>query len=141
MDGRRLVRGSALLLASLGAGVLWSGCLTRTTGTGEPTGRVTGTVLAGPTCPVVSAVTDGVTDGCDPVPVEGKVQILRDGEVIGEVTIGRDGSFSVDVPLGSYMAKAVPASTTGFPVCSDVPLVVEATGNPPLAIDCDTGIR
>ena len=95
--------------------LLLSGCaVVRQTGSGGPTGVVKGDVLAGPTCPVVS---EGST-GCDPVPVEGMVEFWQNGESKGEVSIRIDGTFSVNVPVGEYTVKVVPASTNGFPVCT-----------------------
>ncbi len=118
--------------------LLLSGCsVVRETGPGGPTGVVKGDVLAGPTCPVVS---EGST-GCDPVPVEGLVEFWQDGENKGEVSIRIDGTFSVDIPVGEYVVKVAPSSTSGFPVCRDTTVTVTAEGTYELHLDCDTGIR
>lgn len=114
-----------------------SGCLVRTDGEGGPVGAVTGIVLAGPTCPVETS--DGT--GCDPVPVQGTVEFWDGDERIGEVTIAQDGTFTADVPVGSYTLRVVPAGDSGFPMCQDVPMTVVEDGNPPLSLECDTGIR
>lgn len=117
--------------------VVLAGCLTRTAGPAEPTGTVRGTVLAGPTCPVE---TEGGT-GCDPMPVQGDVQFWDGRSKVGDVTLARDGTFTADVPLGTYTVRVVPAGDSGFPVCRDSQVTVVATGTPPLSLECDTGIR
>lgn len=118
--------------------LLLCGCsVVRQTGSGGPTGVVKGDVLAGPTCPVVS---EGSV-GCDPVPVEGKVEFWQGAENKGEVTIRIDGTFSVNVPVGKYTVKVVPTSTNGFPVCTDTTVTVTSAGLHELHLDCDTGIR
>jgi uncharacterized protein YceK len=125
-------------VAALAVVVLLSGCsVVRQTGSGGPTGVVKGDVLAGPTCPVVS---EGSV-GCDPLPVEGKVQFWQGSENKGEVSIRIDGTFSVNVPVGKYVVKVATASTNGFPVCKESTVTVTSAGLHELHLDCDTGIR
>lgn len=108
----------------------------RSVGPGAPTGRVTGDVLAGPTCPVETS--DGT--GCEPVAVQGVVEFWQGDERKGEVSIQLDGSFSADVPAGDYTARVVP-STSPFPTCADAPVTVTASATTELHLQCDTGIR
>ena len=118
--------------------LLLAGCsLVRQTGPSGPTGVVKGDVLAGPTCPVVSS---GST-GCDPTPVQGRVEFWQGERNTGEVTIRVDGSFSVNVPVGEYTVKVAPSSTNGFPVCNDTTVMVTSAGLHELHLECDTGIR
>jgi uncharacterized protein YceK len=129
---------SRLVAVAFAVVLMASGCaVVRQTGSSGPTGVVKGDVLAGPTCPVVS---DGST-GCEPVPVEGKVEFWQNGESKGEVTIRIDGTFSVNVPVGDYTVKVAPVGTNGFPVCKDTTVTVAAEGTHELHLDCDTGIR
>ncbi|MFM2078610.1 MAG: hypothetical protein RJA49_2500 [Actinomycetota bacterium] len=132
MTSRRRAAGILILFASV------SGCsVVKHTASGGPTGVVQGDVLAGPTCPVQT--TDAAA--CAPAPVAGSVEFWQGDTSTGEVSIREDGSFSVNVPVGTYTVKVVVTATNGFPVCKDSTLTVNADTTQQLHIECDTGIR
>jgi hypothetical protein len=132
MTRRWCTAGILILLASA------SGCsVVKHTAGGGPTGVVSGDVLAGPTCPVQT--TD--TAGCAPAPVVGSVEFWQGDTSTGEVSIREDGSFSVNVPVGTYSVKVVANATNGFPVCKESTITVQADTTQQLHIECDTGIR
>jgi len=104
-----------------------------------PTG-VRGSVVAGPTCPVV---TDPPDPDCADRPVAGAVLVITDlADVeIARVTSGADGEFSVDLPSGAY--RLVPQSVDGLMgTAAPIEFGVEAEGPPTeLLVIYDTGIR
>ncbi len=109
-------------------------------GSGSPVNvsnsRVSGHVLAGPTCPVEQP---GDTD-CEPMPVNGMVQFIQDGDVIDSVTTDSSGHFSIDIRVGSYTV-IVDTGDNIFPICSPVEVEVLAHVDAEVDVFCDTGIR
>ncbi|MEX1156838.1 MAG: carboxypeptidase-like regulatory domain-containing protein [Chloroflexota bacterium] len=104
-----------------------------------PTG-VRGSVVAGPTCPVV---TDPPDPDCADRPVAGAVLVITDLDdaEIARVTSGADGEFSIDLPSGLY--RLVPQAVDGLmgtaaPIEFGVELEGPATE---LLVSYDTGIR
>ena len=67
------------------------------------TPTVTGSVLAGPTCPVV---TDPPDPACDDRTIAGARIVVLDVDVDGDEVVvaatGEDGTFSVELAPGSY---------------------------------------
>ena len=99
-------------------------------------GRVNGRALAGPTCPV-----ERPGDlNCQPMPVQGKVQFAQGDQVVGSVRINADGSFTLEIPEGTYTVT-VEVGDNNFPVCSPVVVEVGANLDAVVEILCDTGIR
>jgi hypothetical protein len=99
-------------------------------------GRVTGHVLAGPTCPVEQSS----DTKCQPKAVQGSVQFEQDGDVVGTIDIKIDGAFATEIPAGSYTVT-VDVGDNIFPVCSPVEVEVQANADAVVEISCDTGIR
>jgi hypothetical protein len=99
-----------------------------------------GTVVAGPTCPVVS---DPPDPDCADRPVAGAVLVILDGtgEEVARVTSAEDGSFAIGLAPGSY--RVVPQPVDGLMgIAAEVEVRVEVgepTGD--LVVAYDTGIR
>jgi hypothetical protein len=104
------------------------------------TQTVTGSVLAGPTCPVV---TDPPDPACDDRTVAGaRIVVLDvDGDEVVVAVTGEDGTFSVELAPGSYQLVAQPMEgLLGTP--APVSVVVADGGLPePITLVYDTGIR
>ena len=105
-----------------------------------PDWGVTGTVTAGPTCPVV---TDPPDPACADRPVAGAVLVVTDlaGVEVGRMTSDGDGSFALSLAPGAYRIEPQPVDGlmgTAAPVEFFV-----VFGEPPteVAIGYDTGIR
>jgi hypothetical protein len=98
-------------------------------------GRVRGSVVAGPACPVERAESP-----CPPRPVGGvEVRALDGSDVVARATTSGDGSFSMRLHAGRYLLEAEP---TGFPVGSKpVEVIVRAGGVSRVTVLVDTGIR
>jgi hypothetical protein len=104
---------------------------------------VSGSVVAGPSCPVQSAA-----HPCSPQPVggvlveaivAGSAVAAAAGHVAGQARAGRDGSFTLTLPAGSYDLEV---RTTGpFPRCAPVAVTVTPGARRHLDLTCDTGIR
>lgn len=99
-------------------------------------GRVSGHVLAGPTCPVEQPG----DINCQPKPVQGSVQFEQDGDVVRTVDINAGGDFATEIPAGIYTVT-VDVGDNIFPVCSPVEVEVQADADAVVEISCDTGIR
>jgi hypothetical protein len=105
-------------------------------------GNVVGHLLLGPTCPV-----ERIDDPCDPVahpePVTFVALDASGAEVARAGTLA-DGSFALDLPVGSYTLHA-DGVRSPFPTIADVNVVVgsAATRSTPqrVAVIGDTGIR
>jgi hypothetical protein len=101
---------------------------------------VSGTVTAGPTCPVQRFPPD---PGCADRALAGVVLLVEDaaGAEVARVTSDADGSFAVRLAPGAYLL--VPPRQRGL-LGTPSPLAfrVEAGESPaPLEISYDTGIR
>lgn len=118
---------SVLLLAGCGSGVSHPSAAT---------GRVRGHALAGPTCPVERP---GQPD-CEPAPVDGVVEFVRDDRVVSSAPLDAAGAYAAEVPVGTYQVT-VDVGGGPFPTCE--PLDVEVTTGAAVVADisCDTGIR
>jgi hypothetical protein len=110
-------------------------------GTPLPTdSEVRGTVVAGPTCPVM---TDPPDPNCADRPVEGAVLVVTtsDGTEIDQATSDAEGAFAFTLAPGSYRLQPQPveglmgtAQPIDFSVVWDMPI-------PELVVSYDTGIR
>jgi hypothetical protein len=104
------------------------------------TQTVSGVVVAGPTCPVV---TDPPDPACDDRPVAGARIVVIDGEgdEVASAVTGEEGMFSVELEPGRYELVAQPIEGllgTAPPVSV---VVVAGTDSEPLTLVYDTGIR
>lgn len=97
-------------------------------------GRIDGTVLAGPTCPVAVA---GQT--CPPRPVAGEVRAEQDGEVRARAPTDPSGHYELIVPAGTYTLTVDVGGA--LPTCPPVTVDVRVAESATADIDCDTGIR
>ena len=102
------------------------------------TSGVRGTVLLGPTCPVVR---DPPDPGCANRPYATAIAVYRANSaspfIIGNSDI--DGTFEFSLPPGSYTLAASSGST--FPRCSEINVTVSPDAYAIAVIFCDTGIR
>ena len=121
---------------ALAVGALLLGSCGSAAGQPKILGRVRGTVLAGPTCPVEKPG----DPSCAPVPVSGSVQFRQGDSTVQQVTIDPSGAFAIDVPAGTYTVT-VDVGTGPFPTCPPNDIVVQPDMASTLAIVCDTGIR
>ena len=105
-----------------------------------PSGVITGSAMAGPTCPVHSVPPDPT---CEPVPVVGAVIVATNAEGV-EVTRTQtrdDGTFSLTVPHGRFEIRAEPRDDY-FAVSEPVEIDVDATDIARVVdFTYDTGIR
>lgn len=125
-----LVSSSVALAACTGPGGSPSG----------PTANLSGTALAGPTCPVETNPPD---PACADRPVAGAIVIVRtsDGSrEVTRVTTGADGRFSVQLAPGGYRLEPQPVEgLMGTAPMQDVTL--PESGVDDLVLGYDTGIR
>ena len=99
-------------------------------------GRVSGHVLAGPTCPVERPG----DPGCRPKPVQGSVQFAQGEHLVRSVRIDAGGAFVAAIPAGTYTVT-VDTGGNAFPVCAPVEVEVRPDAEAVAEISCDTGIR
>ena len=109
--------------------------------TTTPTVTLSGTAMAGPTCPVER---DPPDPDCADRPVAGAEILVLDasGSEVARVTTGEDGTFSVVLEAGSY--QLVPQPVEGLMGGAPAPVAVELeAGKPPDPVNLayDTGIR
>ena len=98
-------------------------------------GWVTGTVSAGPSCPVERP---GVT--CERRTLVLTVTARRgDGAVAGDVATDVAGHYSMRLAVGVYSVTAGSGST--LPRCESRPITVRSAATVNEDIRCDTGIR
>jgi hypothetical protein len=108
---------------------------------GPPRGVVTGTITAGPVCPVESSPPD---PRCAPRPVAGAVVVATDagGQELSRATSAGDGSYVLPVgETGTVLISALPV-----PGLARAPAPVSITLNSPIKtegvdLEYDTGIR
>lgn len=112
------------------------GCGRGPDGTSGPTGRVSGQVLAGPTCPVERPE----DPSCRPVPVSGFVELVEDDRVVASAALDESGRFAVDLAPGHYLVR-IDVGDRPFPICGRVEVDVEADAEVMADVACDTGIR
>gem|GEM_PF-1081056 len=105
------------------------------------TATVHGKAVAGPTCPVEPA--SPLPGECAPRIVAGAVLVLTDagGHEVTRVTTAADGTFTANVPAGSY--TLTPQAVEGLmgvapPISVTVPASASAGD---LVVQYDTGIR
>jgi hypothetical protein len=103
-----------------------------------PSANVSGVVLAGPTCPVVTRERP-----CPPQPVDTEIAAQNTaGETVAHTRTDADGQYSLALAPGVYTLVA--ATLPGGPMsCDPVSVTVSAGPGPAVHADisCDTGIR
>jgi hypothetical protein len=129
-----VIRGLATLVA---VAVLVSACQP----SDEPAQRVTvsGTVVSGPTCPVLTEPPD---PACDDRPVaDAEILIVESaGDEVSRVRTDVEGRFSVELEAGEY--RIVPQPVEGLMgTAPEVGIVVHETDVDVGLIAYDTGIR
>ena len=102
-----------------------------------PTRDVSGVVLAGPTCPVVTQ-----EHPCPPRPVDADVAAQNAaGETVARTRTDADGHYSLALTPGEYTLIATTRPGTPL-LCDPANVTVLAQGPAAHAdISCDTGIR
>ena len=138
-DDRARRRRAAPLLVAIGLIVV--ACASGPTASSAVSSvRVSGHVLAGPTCPVERNPPD---PACAPRPVaDATVQIIdtTTGATVAEAVTDGDGAYTVDVPPGSYRL----GGASGLPgISPPEPVPFVAVEGVPVTVDLevDTGIR
>jgi len=98
---------------------------------------VSGTALAGPTCPVEQLPPD---DRCSPRPVNNAVLLFIDqaGRQAAEAVTDADGHFAASLPPGTYTLVAQPVEGL---LREPPPETVVVNGPVVLTVRYDTGIR
>lgn len=107
-------------------------------GTGDGRVTVTGSVIAGPTCPVV---TEPPQSGCNERPVASAVMVVADanGAEVARVTSAADGTFSVALAPGRY--RLLPKPVQGLMGTAPEQAFTVGERDPKLTVTYDTGIR
>jgi hypothetical protein len=101
---------------------------------------ITGTVLAGPQCPVIGP---NSRPECNDKPLVATI-IVRTADLGLEVTrftSDANGQFRVPLYPGTYELDPQPVSSTGFPIGHPQTVQVVAGQFTDVTIDYDTGIR
>ncbi len=114
-------------------------CVSDTNGIAPYHSGVRGTVMLGPTCPVMQ---NPPAAGCADKPYATTVTVFRVGDSVHAFATGQstaDGTFSFSLPPGAYTLDATGGST--LPRCNTASVTVPAEGYVSSTISCDTGIR
>ena len=106
----------------------------------EKTGTIIGSVLLGPTCPVVK---DPPEEQCADKPYKANLALTTtdQAKVIKKFSSDENGRFTVEAPPGEYSIRSAAASNI-LPYCSSNETIkVDAGLYVEIAVYCDTGIR
>ena len=122
-----------MVIAVLAAAGCGSSSTTRTPGA-TATGRVQGSVTAGPTCAVEQA-----GHPCLPQPVRGRVSARGAGGSTHSAAVNATGHFQMTLPAGVYILSVQTGAL--LPRCSSITVTVEPAATAKANISCDTGIR
>jgi hypothetical protein len=132
-----VIVGLALSLSACTSRTASSTGANSTTTSGDPSARVSisGSVTAGPTCPV-----ERIGHPCAPTPVRAEVKAMSVGGA-NEASSPTDaeGHYAFTLPPGSYTFVVVKGSM--FPRCTALPVTVSSVALSDVDITCDTGIR
>ena len=130
------MRGAARLVVAAGAVAVLATCGSSATPAhqGLARGTVVGRVMAGPTCPVQRV---GVP--CPSRPIVAEVQARAAGTVVASTRSGRDGTYRLRLPAGTYTLSAVIPHL--FPRCTPRNVTLTAARTTGGNLMCDTGIR
>jgi hypothetical protein len=99
-----------------------------------PVAVVSGTVKAGPTCPV-----ERVGQPCSPKPFITTIKATVGTRLIASTTSTADGRYHFELPAGDYTISA--SGTSLLPRCDPKQVNVVAPTDVVVNISCDTGIR
>jgi hypothetical protein len=140
----RLAGMSRHAVVALLASVILGGCMLQHGATSSPPGsgtagtKLTGSVVAGPTCPVV---TEPPQPGCNARPVNGAVVLVLDsaGAQVARATSAADGSFAIELPPGRY--RLVPQPVDGLMGTAPEQEITIGPSSETVTISYDTGIR
>lgn len=105
----------------------------------EVWGSISGTVMLGPTCPVMREPPD---PDCADRPYSGKFNLVKasNEQIVKTFNSDAQGKFSFAVTAGQYIIR--PVSVAIFPRCSESDVIkVGPSANTEVSISCDTGIR
>jgi hypothetical protein len=105
----------------------------------EPAGGIHGTVMLGPSCPVMRNPPD---PQCADKPYQTSITVSHAGSpsvVFATAQSAVDGTFTLSLPPGNYIISA--AGGTSLPRCSNTSATVGSSGYTQIQISCDTGIR
>lgn len=99
---------------------------------------VRGTVLLGPTCPVVQEPPD---PRCADKPYATSITVRRQNStaIVATIKSGASGTFEFSLPPGSYTIVATGGAT--LPRCSEKDVTVRPGAYETIILSCDTGIR
>jgi hypothetical protein len=117
-----------------------------TGGSGNGTGGIApfhsgirGTVMAGPTCPVMRNPPD---PACADKPLQITVTVYHKGDTTHAFATAQSdskGAFEFSIPPGEYIVGA--GGKAMLPRCNQTPATVGAQGYTSIVVECDTGIR
>jgi hypothetical protein len=110
-----------------------------TSPTPTPHGRLTGVVVAGPSCPVEHAETP-----CPPKPVPSRKVTVKgsDGQVVAITTTDMLGHFSLDLEPGTYTVQvAIIPGSVGLSQVTPGNVTITEGQTTNIQIELDTGIR
>jgi hypothetical protein len=100
-------------------------------------GTVSGHVLSGPNCPVVTDQSP-----CPDEPMAGETVELRSGDaVVATTTSDADGAFTFEVRPGTYELVWVPGGDPGIRTAKPVTVTVDTGETVTADLFVDTGIR
>ncbi len=107
--------------------------------TGEFYGTILGTVLLGPTCPVMR---DPPDPQCADKPYATQLVLTNaDGSrVIKTFASDAEGKFRIDIKPGMYAIRTAAAANL-LPYCQSQPFELKVNDSVEVAVSCDTGIR
>ena len=100
---------------------------------------IEGSVLLGPTCPVMR---DPPDPQCADRPYQTTVTVAHAGspsQVFAQTQSAADGTFQVSLPPGEYVVDAKGGAM--LPRCAQTPVTVGASAYAHITVSCDTGIR
>ncbi len=136
---RRAVRQVIVVALTVGIVALFVACSPSPGGVGaQPQGTLSGTVVAGPTCPVERA-----DQPCPPRPVPNRQVMIETpgGAVVTKATTDQNGRFQVALAPGTYEVQVAPG-TSPFPIQRARQSVTITAGQMvKIQIELDTGIR
>jgi hypothetical protein len=120
------------ILAALVLAFAISACAS---GAGEPTSGISGSVTAGPTCPVETAISP-----CPPGVWTGTVRATASDGTNYEAKTDAQGHYRISVPPGTYAVIPI-IEGPGPPSASPASVTVTADAPTTLDLQVDTGIR
>jgi len=104
------------------------------------TSGIRGTIMVGPTCPVMQNPPD---PKCADKPLETNVSIYRASDTTRSIvttTSAKDGTFEASLPPGDYVVMSGPYGVP-MPSCTDATATVGPNSYTNITVSCDSGIR